>query len=272
MEQWNRADLVWCRQMTRTSWTQSTTCMSTVSCLELVGGQNQVSGKRNIFSKSGMPRKNTLISELSVVFNVVSNVARKLEERNEFPIIVDLDHCLIEQDIQTFLRRKITWPIWALFFSHVVPSEHFIQYMVNNFQGKVLLSIGCGTGLIEYMLRHQGLAVIATDKFAWCVQFLPILQLDAVEAVKKFNDCDVLVILWSTTDGYDADALAEFSGSHVILVSEDSTCPFFCQVTSNRLWKTLLTNWKLENAMLVFNCDKSHCRQMMYQWQRRASS
>jgi len=84
------------------------------------------------------------------------------------------------------------------------PSRDFIEQMASELQGKRVLEVFAGNGLMAGLLAQRGVEVTATSVLSGMDAhergvYHPVLEFDAIEAVQRFHDHDVLLMCWPTT-------------------------------------------------------------------------
>lgn len=117
--------------------------------------------------------------------------------------------------------------------------------------GDKVVSVGCGTGYNEHLMRRCGINVVATNadriwdnKYA-DTEWLPDIDyIPGVQAVEKYRDANVLFLSWPSYDEQWAyDTLKAFTGDKVIYVGEGylGCCAdenFFDVFNDEEKWKT----------------------------------
>ncbi len=84
------------------------------------------------------------------------------------------------------------------------PNKDFVEQLADELHGKRVLEVFAGNGLMAGMLAAWGVEVTATSILSHMDAheqgiYYPIIELDAIEAVKRFHDHDVLLMCWPTT-------------------------------------------------------------------------
>lgn len=111
---------------------------------------------------------------------------------------------------------------WRNFLGHTLPSKEGIE-TITKFLGpsSIVLSVGCGPALWEYLLSRMGVNVVATDIRRWSTTFMTVLELDAQDAIKEYPHASALMLVWPLSDVfYDFQALSSYTGNKVILISD----------------------------------------------------
>lgn len=116
--------------------------------------------------------------------------------------------------------------------NYVVITLPLIQSLYNLFKDKKVVEVMSGTGLLAYHLRNYGLNnLIATDNNSWGLlgekpPITPIIQIDAVEAVKANKDADIILMCWPPFDNNIAEKVldAMVTGQTLICCGERYGC------------------------------------------------
>lgn len=136
---------------------------------------------------------------------------------------------------QTYFRD---WYINKCGFA--VLTQEFVQACAEKFKDRHILEVMAGSGYFSYGLKKFGAKnVIATDtnewamdakrmrsnKFKnWSTPYMPIEQLDAVEAIKKYPDTDLVIMSWppyTEHSGYEVAKACEERGLELLYIGED---------------------------------------------------
>jgi hypothetical protein len=87
----------------------------------------------------------------------------------------------------------------------IVIDKKWTKKLAQYINGRKCLEIMAGGGWLTKALLEHGVDIVATDNFSWAKEKLPhktmkpvieIEKLDAIEAVNKYRDRDVLVVSW----------------------------------------------------------------------------
>jgi hypothetical protein len=127
-------------------------------------------------------------------------------------------------------------------YSWAIPNQKIIGEL-KNFIGdtNLVLEVGSGKGLWAYLLKLEGIQIIATDIAPTENSWTNILKYSATEAVNKFY-ADVLFIVWPPYNSEMAsDALNAFAGNFVIYIGEG----YYGCTGNNNFHKLLNDKWKL---------------------------
>lgn len=116
--------------------------------------------------------------------------------------------------------------------NYVVITLPLIQSLYNLFKDKKVVEVMSGTGLLAYHLRNNGLNnFIATDNNSWGLlrekpPITPIIQIDAVEAVKAHPDADIILMCWPPFDNNIAEKVLDAMkvGQTLICCGERNGC------------------------------------------------
>jgi len=150
-----------------------------------------------------------------------------------FVLIYQTELYNISIDESTYLRNYYNRNYFVNNYSWGVPSFEAIETIAKYTQNNYLLEIFAGNGLWSFLLCLWGLKVIATDSFSWTStqnpnidKFTYIEQLDAIKAVQKYQNINVLFMCWAPfiidddSDSPDYDALYNFKGKLGCIESE----------------------------------------------------
>lgn len=113
-----------------------------------------------------------------------------------------------------------------------------------------ILSVGCGSGYIEWCFEKYGnRRVIATDpriddRFGWLADWTEIIKVDAVDAMMRYQNADILMVSWAyPEDGnWDFEALARFQGDWLIYLGE----PAGGYTSTEMFFEELDYGWELQ--------------------------
>lgn len=142
--------------------------------------------------------------------------------------------CEKEQDYRNFIGK----------YGYTVPTKEMIDKMVEFIDGKSVLEIGAGYGLVSYLLKLRGINVVATDSYSENINVLQRNQIRSIsdlmrkhsfttnkhvqeflphsEAFKKYSECEILLMIWPNYADLNID---EFQGKHVIFIGTAFNTP-----------------------------------------------
>jgi len=110
-------------------------------------------------------------------------------------------------------------------YSWSYPTKSMITAMTKFIDGDKVISIGAGSGYIEHLLSDHGVTmVIGTDnmKRKYKKYHHPIEKLNAIDAIKKYNDHNTLLLSWPEyDDSMASNALKLFTGDKLIYIGEE---------------------------------------------------
>ncbi len=122
------------------------------------------------------------------------------------------------------LRQRLE--TYATNYAYFIPNETMVASMAKFIGNQTVLSVGCGKGLLEFLLYSQGVQIRATteesgyNKDCQGTPFHEIEYMDATVAVKTYLT-DILLLSWPPKKSpMAAEALKEFKGKHVIYIGE----------------------------------------------------
>jgi hypothetical protein len=136
-----------------------------------------------------------------------------------------------------------------------------------------LLEIGAGSGYWAYELTNYGIDVIATDNLTenfgwfregkttkqerWKKHYIEIEKLEAVDAVRKYPNRNLLIVWPSYGGSWAADALEVFTGQVVVYMgewgdacAEDRFFDLLDQRFSDQVWIRMPHFWGLHDRYL----------------------
>ena len=155
-------------------------------------------------------------------------------------------------------------------FSYSVPTQKAIECMAKFIDKDTCLEVGAGLALWAYLLQKEhNIKMIVTDdnsthyeeKTRTQNKYCDIINLNAENAVKKYREANVLMMIWPPYDNdLGVSALKEFRGNKLIYVGESKggctgTDEFFNLL--KREWKEIkpehnIDNWPDINDKLFF--------------------
>jgi hypothetical protein len=119
-------------------------------------------------------------------------------------------------------RYLVLFPLWRLhaqYFSWPVMTRDAIDFIKEKCDKQHILSVGSGTGFIESLLHRYGLNIKCTDVKLVEDAYMDIEKIDAVSAVAKYEDYDVLFCSYpAELSTYLTESLNIFKGFIFILV------------------------------------------------------
>ncbi len=101
-----------------------------------------------------------------------------------------------QKEVRDFNQFTSSLGIWALV------DQKWTQELANWIGEKECLEVMAGNGLLAKALECKGVSTLATDDKSWDdpenepFVFCDIKKLDAIEAIKVYGDCDVLIMSW----------------------------------------------------------------------------
>lgn len=174
-------------------------------------------------------------------------------------------------------------------FGYAIPSKESIEHL-NNFVGTdAVLEVGAGRGLWAKLMQDIGMDVTATDQFSGRIpsdelsenlvhednpywkpeadekfdrsNFTDVIQIEGIEAIGKFLDKNVLLMIWPPYDEPMAtDMVKAFIGNKLILIGEGhGGC-----TGANCLWELLEQEWNFVEKVDIPQWAGMHDRIMLY--------
>jgi uncharacterized UPF0146 family protein len=128
------------------------------------------------------------------------------------------------------MDKQKEWERRGYFTKHytwAVPNKTAIQKIKKFAKGEKILEVGAGLGLWSSLLQESGADIIATDDFSWKKKnhdkrnFTKVEKLNVQNSLNKYNDADVLLLVWPPYDNPMANnALKKFKGNKLIYIGE----------------------------------------------------
>lgn len=117
-----------------------------------------------------------------------------------------------------------------------IPSKASMMVLKEFVGCNKVLEIGAGLGLWSALMKEFGLDVITTSKepnsmpykkeqpdHGWC----DIELLDGLDAVRKYDECNVLFISWGYHNKEFKQAVNQFKGNKIVVVGEIGGCTYW---------------------------------------------
>jgi hypothetical protein len=203
---------------------------------------------RYLRERSSLPESPKPPEKSSLIQKITQHYREHEKDSPDFPKIICNFPVSIDDVMDTY---RIDSPTeWRPYLGHTIPTEEALSSIVKFMdQSKKILSIGSGVCLWEYFLKQRSFDVITTDPEQWYYSFLPIEKISSEEAVVKYPT-DALLLIWPTTEGWDAEALLKFTGDKFILVCDDRD-KGRGDVCSQHLLQILERDWLLGEKMTL---------------------
>jgi hypothetical protein len=147
------------------------------------------------------------------------------------------------------LRRKFVGII-----SFAIPNATAIAEIKKFVATDKVLEVGAGLGFWAKLLRLIDIDVLSTDIEEQPISYIPIEKIDGVEAVKKYKDRNVLMMIWPEYKEWPNEVLQNFTGNKFIYIGNFSEC------ASEKFYERCENEWNIvttvETARWVdFNGD-----------------
>jgi hypothetical protein len=158
---------------------------------------------------------------------------------------------LKDTSFQSFMINSQLRQKYVKKYSWAIPTREVIDTIYNATSGKSILEVGAGNGFWASLLTKRGSTIIPTDSFeshgfTQDNTFMPIENLEAVQAIQAHPECEALMLVWPPYDTDMAEkALKAFKGSTVIYIGEghggcNANDAFFNELHKN--WDELRTD------------------------------
>ena len=176
--------------------------------------------------------------------------------------------------IEMKIDIKMYLEIFRKHFSYTIPDENLIKEMAKFIRKDKVLELGSGKGLHSYLLSLENIDIVATDSYTWNTpkfgyNFMKIEKFDYLDAINKYNDRSVLVMIWPPLyqkieeyekyneehekkvieSNYSPDALRKFKGNKLIYIGEERTGCTAC----DEFFDILEEDWELVKKIQVNN-------------------
>ncbi|NMA84055.1 MAG: hypothetical protein GX962_09355 [Epulopiscium sp.] len=127
------------------------------------------------------------------------------------------EHILISDEIEERIKNRIIpikYPDFILqdfnisssklrerlieHMGYVLLSKIWIEALSRWIGSRRCLEVMAGTGALTCELRKCGVDIVATDNYSWkkCNTWVHVDEIDAVEAVEKYKNVDILIMSW----------------------------------------------------------------------------
>ena len=138
-----------------------------------------------------------------------------LYQKKEIPDSIEINDDLGLYDLE--IRRDIIkvagFPLLA---------KDWISPLSQWIGDRKVLEIMAGCGSLTYTLKKNGIDIIATDDFSWKSHtwetWANVEKIDCIEAIKKYNDREIVLCSWAYTDDTLYKALLELRKTDRLLI------------------------------------------------------
>ncbi len=131
-------------------------------------------------------------------------------------------------------------------FGWSIPNEKAITEIIKFVKTDSILEIGSGMGLWSYILQLYSVVVYPTDNYSygvhrWGYLFTNVEKIDNFQALEKYKNVNVLMLIWPDLTNMAYDTLEAFKGNKLIFIGEfredasNATPGFYFQV--KKKWK-----------------------------------
>ena len=155
----------------------------------------------------------------------------------------------------TLAEQQAHWYKHIAMCSYPILFKRDIERICEAMPAGDILSVGCGSGYVEWCFeKYGGRRVIATDpriddRFGWLADWLDIVKIEAVEAVKRYREADVLMVSWACQEdgNWDCEALTRFRGDWLIYLGE----PRGGRTSTDMFFDEIDYDWDLQLALPI---------------------
>jgi hypothetical protein len=165
----------------------------------------------------------------------VENKRIKLTEKSESEALDELNCSPLEEELENVKRAKLLdcgsdyhrileHMDFIDKYSFVTPPAIAIAE-IKKFVGiDKVLEVGAGLGFWAKLLRLIDIDVLATDRSIYPTIYTFIEKIDGVEAVKKYKDKNVLMMIWPEDENWVDETLQNFTGNKMIFAGNHDCC------------------------------------------------
>jgi len=145
------------------------------------------------------------------------------------------------------------WELFRRHFAYTFPTKEMIDKMVEFIGNDGVIEVGAGKGLHAYLLQLKGVNIITTDDYSWATPqngyaFMNIEKLSHLDSIKKYNDKNVLLLIWPPFDNPMAyDTLKTFKGNKFIFIGEEEGGA----TGDDKFHKLLKKEWYLKDTVEI---------------------
>ena len=167
----------------------------------------------------------------------------------------------------SFMKKMYKRNIFTNALSWAVPTEECLDAISAFVQSDTIIEVGCGAGFWASLLSLKGVSIIPTDPFLSHGSngennFTAVEELSAEQAIEKYQDANVLMILWpSYNDDFAVNALRNFTGNKIVFIGEgQGGC-----TADDDFYDELSENWEDCNGISLPNWEGIHDYCSFYQ-------
>lgn len=108
-------------------------------------------------------------------------------------------------------------------YGYSIPSRSVINAIVSFSKPECeILECGAGKGVWARLLSDRGIKVVAIDKKMSDGLFFPVKKMDSLQAIKKYNKINILMMVWPPyEDPIAYKNLKKFKGDKLIYIGEN---------------------------------------------------
>lgn len=158
----------------------------------------------------------------------------------EFMLSEEEQNMYIEKDYQRYSNkdtyndnlfleiRKKADAFWASpykrLFGHSIPDQKSIKELTKYIGEDKILEVGAGLGLVAYLLKLEGVKIKATSLWSFTYRnittFLSVEEIEGKDAIKKYKDHNILLLIWPDISDDFTEMLEVFQGNKVIYIGQ----------------------------------------------------
>lgn len=150
------------------------------------------------------------------------------------------DNAYFSDDIKTHLMETVLELRWEYVYKagFAVVTKPFADKLANYLKGKKCLEIMAGKGVLSKALKDRGIDIITTDNLTWHDKriisdtWIDIENMEAGDAIRKYNDVDVIIVSWMPLNvkGKRIARMIRKYNPNVQIISIEEDC------TANETW------------------------------------
>ena len=151
-------------------------------------------------------------------------------------------------------------------FSYYIPNENSLSEIKTFVAEDKILEIKSGLGLWAYLLKLSNVEVKATDSSIKDLSklYTNVEELEFQEALKKYNDYNVLMLIGKFDGNLDKNYLENFKGNKLIYIGEKNYYIPEEEEEKNAFFDELNNNWDLHKEINIPNLPEIDSKVYLY--------
>lgn len=109
----------------------------------------------------------------------------------------------ISEEFSGFLNKLLEKEVYQQSGNYVIVTQKLISSLVKKLEGKKVLEVMSGTGLLAWHLKENGIDIVATDSGDWNLKEIEpgfVKKIDAVNAIEKYSSAEIVLMCWPYMD------------------------------------------------------------------------